>query len=87
MPKRQEYSGWFRCAIKGRTRKYPWIYFHVGPITNKRRFRAEARIKAMNHLHRVDFLYEQVYGEDIGVLQPLPGCSGYFAKTVFGVEN
>lgn len=62
------------------------IYFHVGPFGNKRRFRAEARIKAMAHLRRVDFNFEQVYQQDAADLTALPGCDGYFAKAVFWTQ-
>ncbi len=70
------YKGWFRCRITGRRNKYPWIYFEVGPMTNKRKWRQEARYRATLHLKRQVFDFEACHPPEWPV--PMPGCEGYF---------
>lgn len=71
------HEGWFRCRIKGRSRAYPWTYFKVGPLSNKREFSRQGRFLAATHLRRIDFDFEFCRPPQTPV--ELPGCPGYFA--------
>jgi hypothetical protein len=81
-----KYSGWWRCRIKGRTRKYPWIYFCVSAKT-KREYRRQARYAAVLHLRRVDFDFEVCHKpQDLQKVGETDGVE-FFYETTFAVRE
>lgn len=83
--KAPKYSGWWRCRIKGRTNKYPWLYFKT-ECSNKRNWRRDARFVAQLHLRRVEFDFESVFCEP-NTLQWIGFTDGVaiFADTTFAL--